>query len=158
MRELDRTDFDLLALLQNDARTPNKELARRVGLAPSTCLGRVRHLEERGAFEGFHARVDPHVLGVGLQALVGVRLTQHTRDVVEAFQQHADALREVVGVWHVSDARDFLVHVVLRDADHLRDFTMDAFTSWPHIDSIETSMVFSHTRRAAWPNLLESES
>ncbi len=153
LRDLDRTDFDLIALLQNDARTPNKELARQVRLAPSTCLGRVRHLEERGVFEGFHARVVPEVLGVGLQAMVQVRLSAHTREVVEAFQAHADGLDEVVAVWHLSGATDFLVHVVVRDGDHLRDFAMDAFTTWPHIAHLETSMVFHHTAKAVWPNL-----
>ncbi len=157
MRDLDGTDFDLIALLQNDARTPNKELARRVNLAPSTCLGRVRHLQDRGVFEGFHARVDPAVLGIGLQALVQVRLDRHTRDVVEAFQAHVHDLEEVVSYWHVSGATDFLVHVVVRDADHLRDFAMDAFTTWPHIAHLETSMVFHHAVKPRWPNLEPTE-
>lgn len=152
-RELDRTDFDLIALLQNDARAANKELARAVGLAPSTCLGRVRHLEERGVFEGFHARVDPAVLGVGLQAMIQVRLARHTREVVDAFRDHARALPEVVALWHVSGATDFLAHVVVRDAEHLRDFTMDAFTTWPHIAQLETSMVFHHEAWPAWPRV-----
>ena len=153
MRDLDRTDFDFIALLQNDARMANKELAKRVRLAPSTCLGRVRHLEEREVFQGFHARVDPEVLGIGLQALVQVRLDRHTRDVVEAFQAHVDALEEVVSFWHVSGAMDFIVHLVVRDAEHLRDFAMDAFTSWPHIAQVETSMVFHHAVKPRWPNL-----
>jgi DNA-binding Lrp family transcriptional regulator len=70
---LDRIDFAILAALQNDGRLTNKELAGRVGLAPSSCLERVRRLREAGTLRGSHAEVDPAVLGIGLQALLAVR-------------------------------------------------------------------------------------
>ena len=66
---LDRIDFEILAQLQNDARLSNKELAARVHLAPSSCLERVRRLRRLGAITGFHATVDPEVLGIALQAM-----------------------------------------------------------------------------------------
>ena len=73
----DRIDREILAHLQHDARISNKVLAARVGLAPSSCLARVRRLEESGAILGYHADVDPRVHGVTLEALVAVRLAVH---------------------------------------------------------------------------------
>jgi DNA-binding Lrp family transcriptional regulator len=70
---LDRTDLDILAHLQKDARLSNKELAAKIGLAPSSCLARVRRLERSGALHGYHAEVDARVYGVTLEALVAVR-------------------------------------------------------------------------------------
>ncbi len=60
--ELDRIDFDILGLLQKNARMTNKDLAESVGVAPSTCLERVRRMVDSGAIRGFHADVDPAAL------------------------------------------------------------------------------------------------
>ena len=92
---LDRIDFEILAALQEDARLSNKELAARIGLAPSTCLVRVRRLVEAGVLRGFHADIDPAALGVGLMAMISVRLSRHARDTVETFRQHVLSLPEV---------------------------------------------------------------
>ena len=61
--ELDATDRELLRLLQSDARMPNSELAQRVGIAASTCHGRLRRLVDLGIIRGFFADVDPAALG-----------------------------------------------------------------------------------------------
>lgn len=151
MKPLDRTDRAILARLQQNARLSNKELAAAVGLAPSSCLTRVRRLEETGVLRGTHADVDPHAAGIGLQALVSVQLQEHSRPVVEAFQAHALALPEVAQVYHVTGRSDFLVHVAVRDADHLRDLTLSAFTARPEVARIETALVFAHHRSPGLP-------
>ena len=61
MIELDQTDRALIALLTEDARRSNKELAAAVGIAPSTCSERLKRLGETGVFRGFHADVDPQI-------------------------------------------------------------------------------------------------
>ena len=76
---MDRIDRALLAALQKNARMSNKELAELVGLAPSTCLERLRRLRDRGVLQGFHAAVDLAQLGRATQALVAVRLRVHDR-------------------------------------------------------------------------------
>jgi DNA-binding Lrp family transcriptional regulator len=143
---LDRTDRAIIALLQQDARLTNKELAARVGIAQSTCSERVRRLERTGVFVGFHAEIDPRMLGVGLQALIAVRLQRHERTQVDRFRRYAESLPEVVAFYHMAGSDDFLVHVVVRDSDHLRDIAMGAFTAQPEVTHIETSIIFEHTR------------
>src|SRR5713226_5342543 len=61
--ELDDIDRRIVHELARDARLPNNALADRVGIAPSTCLGRVRALRDRGVIRGYHADVDPAALG-----------------------------------------------------------------------------------------------
>ena len=70
---LDDVDTALVAALVADARISNAALARRVGIAESTCVGRVRSLRERGVVTGFHASVDPARVGRPLQAVVAIR-------------------------------------------------------------------------------------
>jgi DNA-binding Lrp family transcriptional regulator len=150
---LSRTDFAILAALQNDARLSNKELAARVGLAPSSTLERVRRLRAEGVLLGFRAVVSPGALGIALQALVFVRLSRHAREQVRRFREHALALPETISLYHVAGHHDFLVHVGVRDADHLRDLAMDAFTSRSEVARIETHLIFEHAARPELPRL-----
>jgi len=149
---LDRTDRAIVGLLQENARLSNKEIAARVGIAQSTCSERIRRLEATGVFRGFHADVDPAVVGVGLQAMIAVRLHRHETTQVARFRQYAEQLPEVVAFYHMAGTNDFLVHVVVRDSDHLRDIAMGAFTAQPEVAHIETSIIFEHTRFLRLPD------
>lgn len=151
MRELDRIDCEILAALQKNARLPNKDLAERLGIAQSTCLERVRRMVEEGILTGFHARVDPKAVGIGLQALVAIRLSRHSRELVEAFRAHALSVPEVVALYHLSGANDFLLHVAVRDAEHLRELALTAFTERPEVAHMETALAFEHVSKALLP-------
>jgi len=152
---LDRTDHAIIAVLQENARLSNKELAARVGVAPSTCSERMRRLEADGVFTGFHATVDPGALGIGLQAMIAVRLRRHAAEEVDAFRRHAASMPEVTSVSHVTGPNDFLVHVVVRDANHLRDLAVSGFTTMREVDHIETALIFEHIAKGELPDLTE---
>src|SRR3984893_12468328 len=66
--DLDDIDRHIVHEMARDARIANNALAERVGIAPSTCRGRVRSLRERGVIRGYHADVAPAALGRPLQA------------------------------------------------------------------------------------------
>ena len=142
MRGLDRTDCDILRALQKNARLPNNELARRVGIAPSTCLQRVRRLYDDRVLRGFHAELDPKAVGIGLQAMVAVRLSRHSKGLVDTFRQHVLGLAEVISLYHTAGTNDFLVHVAVRDSDHLRNLVLTAFTTREEVAHLETSLIF----------------
>lgn len=156
-RNLDRVDAEILKALQANARMSNKDLAARVGLAPSSCLARVRRLQEEGAFLGFHAEVDPQLLGIRVEAMVSVRLSRHTREEVERFQTHALAQPEVVALYHLTGEPDFLLHVAARDLAHLRELALSAFSSRPGVAQIQTSVLFEHVRKPQLPLYAEVE-
>ena len=149
--QLDRTDCEIIRALQKNGRLSNKELAARVGLAASTCLVRLRRLVHGGALRGFRAIVDPQSLGIGLQAVVAIQLRQHSKEQVEAFREHALRLEEVISLYHMSGAKDFLIHVAVRDTDHLKELAMTAFTTRPEVERIETSLIFEHVAAHEMP-------
>lgn len=149
---LDRIDHAIIGELQNDARLSNKELAARVGLAPSSCLERVRRLRSAGVLRAFRAEVDPSALGIGLQAMVAVRLRVHGAGAFESFTAHLRAMPEVVAVYHVAGSIDFLIHVAVRDADHLRDVTWTGLTRREEVAHLETSLIFEVMRAGSWPD------
>ena len=142
--DLDRFDVAILAALRKNARISNKRLAETVGLAQSTCLERVRRLVELGVLRGFHADIELAPLDMGMQALIAVRMREHSRELVDSFRAYALTLPQVLGVFHVSGADDFLVHVAVRDSHELRDLALDAFTTRPEVDRIETRIIFEH--------------
>lgn len=148
---LDRTDVALLELLQNDARMTNKELAARVGLAPSSCFERVRRLIEEGYIRGFHAEVDPKKVGVGLQAMFLVRLETQSRSSVQHVHDAIMGLPEVLAIYLMTGSVDLLVHVAVRDTEHLRELAFEALTRREEVAKIETALVFDYDRRAEMP-------
>lgn len=152
--ELDRIDAEIIGQLQKNARISNKELAARLGLAPSTCLERVRRLGEAGVFRGFYARVDPKILGIGLQAMIALRLSRHDRNMVLAFRAHALAQPEVVRIYHMAGRNDFLLHVAVRDTDHLREIALSAFSTREEVVHMETSLIYETVESPALPSYL----
>jgi DNA-binding Lrp family transcriptional regulator len=154
---LDRIDFEILTSLQKDARLSNKELAIQVGIAPSTCFERVKRLRKTRALRGFHATVDPAALGIGLHALISVRLGRHSREVLAAFWAHAEALDEVIAIYHLAGATDFLFHVAVPDVEALRCLALDAFTSRAEVEHLDTALVFDHRVKSTLPNYAQPD-
>ena len=155
MEELDRIDYEIVRLLRNNARLSNKELAAKVGLAPSSCLVRVRGLQRDGILRGYHAEVNPNSLGVGLQAMISIRLQRHSQEIVESFRAHTLALPEVRQLYHIAGANDFLVHVWVKDPEHLRNLAMNSFTAREEVAHIETGLIFEHAHSPDLPIFLE---
>jgi DNA-binding Lrp family transcriptional regulator len=153
---VDRIDFEIIDALQNDARLSNKQLAARIGLAPSSCLTRVRALASKGILLGHHAEILPAAMGIGLQALVAVRLTRTSRDAFRALQAHAMSLPEVLAVFHVSGGYDLQIHVAVRDVAHLRDLIVDKLATRKEVNRTETSVIYTHERKPALPRYVIS--
>ncbi len=146
LAQLDAVDRRILVALQENARLSNKALSELVGLAPSSCLERMRRLRARGVIRGFHADVDPVLLGRPIQAIIAVRLRVHSRDLIDDFYAHVLELPESLAVYHVGGADDYLVHVAVPDMEHLRDLVLD-FTARSEVEHVETRLIFEHIRK-----------
>src|SRR6185312_4302400 len=147
MAELDATDSKLLALLQNDARRTNRDLAAALGVAPSTCLERVRSLRRRGMIVGYHAQVDLAAVGRPLQAMIAARVRPPNRAVIAGFRAYVEQLPEVLSVFVVSGSDDFLIHVAVRDTDQLQALVLDKLTRRKELADVRTSLVYEHLRK-----------
>jgi DNA-binding Lrp family transcriptional regulator len=93
---------------------------------------------------GFRAEVDPAALGLRLQAMVSVKLERHSRELFEHVRERLVDLPEVLALYHVGGEVDFLVHVAVRDAEHLRQLAWDHFTSRQEVGHIETHLIFEY--------------
>jgi DNA-binding Lrp family transcriptional regulator len=147
MPRLDATDWAILDVLQDDARTSNRDLATAVHVSPSTSSERVRNLKADGVIRGYHADVDYGALGRHVQALTAITIRPPTREIIEAFRNWVSTLPEIVGVFVVSGAADFLLHVAVPDTDALYAFVIDRLTERDEVADVNTSVVYEHIRR-----------
>jgi DNA-binding Lrp family transcriptional regulator len=144
---LDRIDFEILRLLQKDARISNKQLAAAVNLAASSCHERLKRLWQTGIIRGATIDIDLSALGYGLEALVFLGLTMHTRAVVDQFLADVVDVTEVRSARLVTGRNDVIVHVVVRDMLHLKNLVLDNFTNRPGVTRVETSIIYESVFR-----------
>ncbi|WP_433500013.1 Lrp/AsnC family transcriptional regulator [Sphaerimonospora sp. CA-214678] len=144
---MDELDSALVRLLQQDGRRSNRDLARELDIAPSTCLERVRSLHRRGVLVGYHADVDLHALGRNLQAMIAVRIRPPTRAVIEEFQRFVERMPEVIAVFVLTGNDDFLLHVAVRDIDHLHAVVLDKLTKRPELADVRTSVIYQYMQK-----------
>ncbi|GAA1714499.1 Lrp/AsnC family transcriptional regulator [Kribbella yunnanensis] len=143
---MDELDTALLRILQNDARRTNREMAAELGIAPSTCLERIRSLRERGVISGYHAAVDLKAIDRAMQAIISIKLRPQAMAKATAFQDYVMQLPQTLDMFMVSGASDFLAHVAVRDAQALRDLVLD-LAKRQEIADIRSSVVFEHHHR-----------
>ena len=140
--EIDRYDRQILALLQEDGRISNQDLAERIGLSPSPCLRRVRALEEGGFLVGYRALVDPKALGLSLMALIHISMDQHTPERFEAFEKAVNEIPEVLECLLITgqDA-DYQLKVVVKDMDAYQELLLNRITRIKGVTGVHSSFV-----------------
>ena len=136
---LDAVDLRILALLQEDARTTNAEVGRRVGLVPSAILQRLRKLEKRGVIVGHETRIDPRSVGLGLTAFAFVRSDERIGSRETA--RRLTKLPEVQELHHVAGEDCYLVKVRVRDAADLGRLLREKVGAIGSVRSTQTTIV-----------------
>jgi Lrp/AsnC family leucine-responsive transcriptional regulator len=140
--ELDRLDRRILAVLQEEGRISNQDLADRVGLSPSPCLRRVRALEEAGILIGYRALVDAKKLGLTLTALIGISMDQHTPERFARFESAIQEIPEVVECLLITGQQsDYQLKVLVRDMDAYQDLLLNRITRIKGVTGVHTSFV-----------------
>jgi DNA-binding Lrp family transcriptional regulator len=147
--DLDAVDRKILTLLHADARITNNALAEAVGVAPSTCHGRVRRLVDLGVIRGFYTDVDPIAVGLPLQAMISVNLQSNARGKIRSFIHQIRTRRQVMDVYFLAGADDFILHVAARDTEDLRSFVVENLNADADVAGTQTSLIFEHLRGAA---------
>lgn len=152
---IDEIDLEILNMVQPNARVANAEMARRLGMAPSGVLERVRKLERKGTIQGYEARLCPQALGVSLLAFVFVRTDERIGDspTAEALAQ----LPEVQEVHHVAGEDCYLVKVRTQDTDSLGRLLREKFGSIQGVLSTRTTIVLNTMKETGQLQLNHAE-
>ncbi|HEU4339873.1 MAG TPA: Lrp/AsnC family transcriptional regulator [Planctomycetota bacterium] len=147
MKPIDAADRKILTILQGNARTPNVEIARRLKLAPSAVLERIRKLEKRGAIRGYEAQLDAPMLDLGLVAFIFVRAEERVGSTAVGL-----ALSRIPGVQevhHVAGEDCYLVKVRAASTEALGKLLREQFGAIRAITSTRTTVVFTTVKETA---------
>lgn len=113
--KLDKTDLKILEILQKDGRITNQKLAEEVSLSPSSCLQRMRRLEQEGVIQSYHASLNLDSIARHIMCIATVSLRNHTQEEFNAFESLIKAIPEVVECFTVSGESDFLLRILCPD-------------------------------------------
>ena len=146
---MDAIDRKILDALQRDGRLTNQALSEEVGLSPSPCLRRVRVLERNGVIRGYRANLSASKCGLDLTAFIRVRLRDHAKDDVRAFEGAVRDLPEVLDCFLVSGDADYVLRVVARDLADYERFVRHGLQRLPNLASIDSSIAYGTVKRGA---------
>ena len=147
--KLDRIDRQILRDLQENGRMTNVELARRAGISAPPCLRRVRALEEAGYIHGYHADVDPEMLGFGVIVFAQVGLTRQSEADLVAFEKLVSGWPEVRECHMLAGETDFLLKIVAHDWDAYNRFLTAQLTAAPNVSQVKSALAIRRSKQEA---------
>ena len=145
---LDIIDFDLLRMLQKDAKLTTKEIAARVNLSPTPVYERIKRLEKEGLIEKYTAIVNAEKVGKNLTVFCNIILKEHTKEIVNKFVRDIVSLKEVVECYNISGDYDFLLKIVIRDMKHYQYFVINELGSVENIGNAHSTFVIGVTKHS----------
>ena len=145
---LDRTDRQMLGILQREGRITNAELAERVHLSPAPCLRRMQRLEQAGVIAGYGARVDPGAIGLGLTAFVRVTLERHDPPALARFASLVEGWDEVVSCHALTGDMDYLLQIVVEDLEHFSRFLLERVLNEAGVADVNSSFVLRTVKQS----------
>lgn len=119
---MDRTDYRILAILQEDASLPVAEVASRVNLSQTPCWRRIQKLEAQGVIQRRVAIVDPIAVGLGISVFVEIEAADHSPDWLDGFAATVAAMPEVMDVYRMAGDVDYLLRVVVGSMAEFDEF------------------------------------
>ena len=145
---LDIIDFELLRMLQKDAKLTTKEIAIRVNLSPTPVYERIKRLEKEGLIEKYTAIVNAEKVGKNLTVFCNIILKEHTKEIVNKFVRDIVSLKEVVECYNISGDYDFLLKIIIKDMKHYQFFVINELGSVENIGSAHSTFVIGVTKHS----------
>jgi DNA-binding Lrp family transcriptional regulator len=137
---MDSIDLKLLALLQENGRMTNVELAQKVGLTAPPCLRRIRALEQSGIIRAYHAEIDASKMGFSITVFAMVSLKSQAEADLRAFETYLQSIPEVRECHMLNGEIDFMLKIVARDLQSFQELLTSRLTSAPNVNSVKTSL------------------
>src|SRR5215212_6482167 len=114
---LDDVDLKILSFLQPNSCLANSELAKKLGMAPSAVLERVKKLEQKGIIEGYPTRIKPEALNLKLLAFIFIKSGEGPGNVAVAKQ--LIKIPEVLELHHIAGEDCYILKVRTEDPQSL---------------------------------------
>ncbi|MEG3111342.1 MULTISPECIES: Lrp/AsnC family transcriptional regulator [Pantoea] len=146
MTHVDDYDLKILTLLQANGRLTNQELSDLVGLSASQCSRRRINLEQANLILGYHARLSPDAIGLGMVGLIEVRLINHTAEYVESFHRMVEQEDAIVDAYKTTGDADYLLKVAVSDLPSLGALISQLVAGHQSVSHVKTSVVLGRLK------------
>ena len=141
MKSLDKLDYKILNILQEDNTIAIKDLAERIGLSFTPTYVRVKSLKNNGIIKKYVAIVDREKVGYELVAYCNVTIKNKSVEILRDFEEKLNKCPEIVEVVSVSGVYDYMIKIVTKNIKEYNDFVEKTFTNYPHIGDYHSSIV-----------------
>lgn len=137
---LDRTDTQLLALLQKNGRLSNAKLAEALSLSETPCWRRLKKLEEEKVISSYQANIDRRKVGFGVMAFVQISCTSHDEESTLLFERIIAESENVQACHNTTGEADFMLQVVAKDLDDYSAFVENTLRKLPGVSAIRSNI------------------
>lgn len=145
-RGLDKTDVQILALLQQNARLTNKEIADAIHKSVTPVYERIKRLERDGFIRGYKTLLDRNKIGRTLLAITNVQLKEHAQDMLKSFETEIIKFSEVMECYNMTGVYDYLLKIVVKDMNGYQDFIMNRLARLPNIHQVQSSFIMTEIK------------
>jgi DNA-binding Lrp family transcriptional regulator len=145
--KIDKTDMKILETLQHNARITNQALAEHVCLSPSSCLQRVRRLENDNVIRSYHANINLPSIARHIVCIATVSLKNHTQEEFKAFESLIESIAEIVECYTVSGESDFILRIICADMNRYLEINDQLVSSTNYVVNISTNVVMKENKR-----------
>jgi Lrp/AsnC family transcriptional regulator, leucine-responsive regulatory protein len=138
--ELDRLDLAILDHLQANGRATAQDLGEAAHLSASPSHRRQKLLEEAGVIQRYVALLDQDKVGLSVNVFVTVKLANHQGETLRGFERAVEACPEVMEMYEMTGASDYLLRVVARDVASYEMFLRGRLVHIPGVQSFESAL------------------
>ena len=150
MYQLDRIDQKIIDVLQSNGRITMTDLGEQVGLSTSPCAERVKRLEKNGVIMGYHAKVNPKLIGKPLLVFVELTLSSKSEEVFEQIRDELRDMPEVIECHLVSGSFDYLIKSRLQAMTDYRELLGKILSKIPVPAQSHSYVVMEEVRESSY--------
>lgn len=143
---LDTTDSALLRLLQINSNQTAEALGAALGLSTSQAGRRRQRLEASGLISGYHARLSPEAVGLGVQAMIQVHMSAHAPDAAQSFARLVAQREEIVSAWVMTGDADYLLRIYCRDLVALNALVQEVLLPHASVARVQSQIVMAQLK------------
>lgn len=150
MKDLDKTDIDIIRALQENSRLSVRELAVKVHRSPTPVFERLKRLESSGIIKSYTALLDMNKVGLGFTVFCNVRLKHINTEIHTEFAREVQSMHEVTECYNVSGEFDYILKVQVPDMKSYRMFVTERLGHLSMLDSVQSVFVMENIKQSVY--------
>lgn len=138
---LDAKDFEILKLLQENAKLTIREIAAKIHLSPTPTHERIKRIEQHGIIKRYAALLDNRKINKSIMVILQISLSEHNKRAAKEFIDKILQFDEVIECYNISGDFDFMLKIVAASMESYHAFSMNKLSEIAGISQIKSSFI-----------------